>query len=48
MVPEVSLLPYGKSLEIPRGVMGGGGVGGEVQNQKPFVGRVWIFSGTTH
>ena len=30
-----------------QGVRGGGG-GRGVQNKKPFVGEVWIFSGTAH
>ena len=56
---KVSILPNGKSLEIPRGVGGGAGLkakllefpgGRGVQNKKPSMegGGVWIFSGTTH
>ena len=36
--------PHGRSLEFPGRVGGGGGRG--VQNKKPSVGGVWLFSGT--
>ena len=37
---------YENKLEFPVG--GGGGEGVGVQNKKPSIGGVWIFSGTAH
>ena len=37
---------YENKPEFLGGGGGGGGVGGGVQNKKPSVGGVWIFSGT--
>ena len=42
---KISEANYEPKLEFPGGRKGGGG---GVQNKKPFVGGVWIFSGTAH